>query len=78
MIKTNKLKGKIAEEGKTNKELAEMLGIHRSTFQRKLRSGNFSVEEASILKESIPLDDKEASVIFFGGTVAEKRQKQEL
>lgn len=78
MINVNKLKGKIVENGKTQQEVAELIGIDRSTFYRKMKEGgNFSVGEASKMAEIIPLDNSEAIAIFFNQHVADKRQKQE-
>jgi len=79
MVDTNKLKGAIVSNGKTQQEVAEKIGIDRSTFYRKMKSGgDFSVGEAAKMAAVIPLDDAEAIAIFFSDKVAEKRQKQKV
>ena len=71
MVNTNKLKGLIVERGKTQKAVANSIGIDRSTFYRKMeKGGDFSISEALKMKEEIPLTDAEAIEIFFGAVVA--------
>lgn len=66
MIDTNKLKGAIVANGKDQKQIAEELGIDKSTFYRKMKEGGaFSIGEASRMAEIIPLSDAEAIAIFF-------------
>lgn len=78
MVDVNKLKGKIVEKGKNQQEVAELIGIDRSTFYRKMKEGgSFTVGEASKMAETIPLSDEEAISIFFNHDVADTRQKQE-
>ena len=71
MINTNKLKGVIVERGTTQQAVADAIGIDRSTFYRKMKKGgDFSIKEATKMKEEIPLTDSEAIEIFFNGGVA--------
>lgn len=52
--------------GKDQKQIAEELGIDKSTFYRKMKEGgSFSIGEASRMAEIIPLSDAEAIAIFF-------------
>jgi len=77
MVDTNKLRGAIVANGKNQQQVAEEIGIDRSTFYRKMKSGGeFSVGEASKMAEVIPLTDAEAIAIFFNGNVANLRQKE--
>lgn len=66
MVDTNKLKGAIVANGKDQKQIANKLGIDKSTFYRKMKEGgSFSVGEAAKMAEIIPLSDAEAISIFF-------------
>lgn len=79
MVNVNRLKGVIVEKGKTQQQVAEEIGIDRSTFYRKMKDGgNFSVGEASKMAETIPLTDFEAISIFFNHVVAEKRHEENV
>ncbi len=61
----NKLKGKIVENGLKNEEFAEMLGIDRSTFYRKLNNAEkITIGEACKMKDVLNLSDAEACEIF--------------
>ncbi len=54
--------------------VAEGIGVDRSTFYRKLKSGeSFSIGQAQKLAEVIPLTSEEAIEIFFGNKVAKMR-----
>jgi len=51
--------------GLTNENLAQKLGITRSTFQGKLKKLNFSIKDVRVMQEEIPLSDEEVIKIFF-------------
>lgn len=71
MVNTQKLKRIIYERGHTQQELADLIGIDRSTFYRKMKNGgDFSVKEARKLAEEVPLTNLEAVDIFFNQEVA--------
>lgn len=79
LIDTNKLKGAIVANGKNQKQIAEELGIDKSTFYRKMKEGGtFSIGEVSQMAEIIPLSDTEAIGIFFNHEVAETQQKEKV
>lgn len=60
-----KLRGKIAENNLNVKNLAERMGIDRSTLHRKLEDvEKFTVGEALRLKEILNLTEEEAAYIF--------------
>ena len=76
MVDTNKLKGAIVENGKTQQEVAEEIGIDRSTFYRKMKSGgDFSIGEVSRMVTAIPLTNEQAIQIFLS-TKSHKRDKE--
>lgn len=72
MINVNKLKGKIVENGLSITELAERIGIDRSTLYRKIgRNGDeFSIKEANLIARELKLSREEAVAIFFTRLVA--------
>ncbi|AYW46748.1 XRE family transcriptional regulator [Tetragenococcus koreensis] len=81
MVDTNKLKGIIVERGTTQQNVAESIGINRSTFYRKMKNGgDFSIGEAQKIAENVPLTNEEAVEIFFSDKVAFtlQRKKQEV
>jgi len=50
MVDVSKLKGKIVERDTTQEELANKIGIDKSTFYRKMKqNGNFSIKEVLII-----------------------------
>lgn len=63
MVDVNKLKGKMVEKGYSKKEMAEILGIHKDTFGRKLRMGKFGTDEAEKMISILHIDNP--AEIFF-------------
>jgi DNA-binding XRE family transcriptional regulator len=61
-----KLKGKIIECGLTQEKVAELIGIDRSTFYRKLKSEGleFTVGEMHSICRILNLSDAESIEIF--------------
>lgn len=70
-MNSQKLKGKIVELNTTQEDIANLLGMSRTTFYRKMKSGKFTVSEAKSIALELKLDDCEAVEIFFGRKVAE-------
>lgn len=71
MVDVNKLKGKMAENGFIQNDLASAIGIDRSTLNRKLRTGeDFSINEANKIAQVLSLTKNEAMSIFFKQIVA--------
>lgn len=67
MIDTNKLKGKIVENGMTQAQVAEHLGVTPATFCRKMRAGSFGVDEANKMINLLNISDP--CSIFFADKV---------
>lgn len=67
MIAVNKLRGIIVENGMTQKEVAEKLGMSQKTFYNKMKKGVFGTDEVekmvSVLSIENPTD------IFFTNKV---------
>lgn len=80
MVNVNKLKGIIVERNTTQETVADSIGINRSTFYRKMKNeGNFSIKEAKLIAQHVPLTFDEAIEIFWGDFVAKTQQdKKEL
>lgn len=71
MVDVPKLKGKIVERNTTQEELANKIGIDKSTFYRKMKqNGNFSIKEVNLIVSALNLSKDEAMSIFFSETVA--------
>ena len=71
MVDVSKLKGKIVERNTTQEELANKIGIDKSTFYRKMKqNGNFSIKEVNLIVSTLNLSKDEAMSIFFSNTVA--------
>ncbi|ANM47005.1 antitoxin Xre-like helix-turn-helix domain-containing protein [Mammaliicoccus sciuri] len=72
MLNANKLHGKIIENGLNKSEVAELMGIHRSTLNRKMNveGDKLTVKEANRLVEILKLSPEEAMDIFFTNKVA--------
>lgn len=64
-MNTNKLKGKIVEQGLNIEKVSKLIGIDKSTFYRKLHNyEKMTIGDAINLKEILNLTDKEACDIF--------------
>lgn len=62
-----KLKGKLYEEGKTYKDLAELLGKSVTTIFNKMNGvSEFDCAEACIISKWLMLSSKESIDIFLG------------
>ena len=57
MIKTNELKGIIVREGKTQQDVANMLGITPKTFYDKMKKGVFGSDEIQIMIDELNIDN---------------------
>lgn len=64
-MNANKLKGKIIEKGLNVAKTADLIGIHKSSFYRKMNGfDTFTVTEASELKDILDLSNLDALDIF--------------
>ena len=63
MINSNKLRGKIAEAGMTQKEVARRIGMTPKTFSMKMKTGKFGLDEADKIIGLLKIADP--SLIFF-------------
>lgn len=71
MIRINKLRARIVEREMTIGTVADRMGINRSTFYRKMRTGEFTVREVRSLSEILALSPSDITEIFFSsGDVA--------
>lgn len=67
MLDANKLRGKIAENGMTQAQLAKAIGMSEVTFCRKLASGKFGLQDAEKMISILKITDPAA--VFFGKVV---------
>ena len=63
MIRTDKLRGIIAENGLTQTDVAREIGITPKTFYEKMQKGVFGSDEIEIMIETLHIEDPAA--IFF-------------
>ena len=63
MIRTDKLIGKIAEKGYSQKDMAAAIGVTPKTFYAKMKAGVFGSDEIEIMIEKLTIEDPMA--IFF-------------
>ena len=66
VVNIDKLKGKMREKNITQAELADSIGIARSTINRKINNGgdDFSIEEVRLIAEALEISNTEAVDIF--------------
>jgi len=72
MTNMDKLRGKLVENRVTVDELADRMGVTRSTVYRKMSTNgdSFTVGEANKIVEILHLTSEEAVAIFFAQEVA--------
>lgn len=63
MIRTDLLRGVIAKEGKSQREVAAEIGITEKTFYLKMKKGVFGSDEMEKMIECLHIDNP--SEIFF-------------
>lgn len=68
MIDVQKLKGAIAENGFSQRKVAQHIGISEKTFYDKMKKGVFSSAEIEVMLSILKVDD--AMAIFFPNNVA--------
>lgn len=67
MVNKNLLRGKIAEAGMNQKEVAKAIGMTEKTFSIKLNNGKFGLDEADKIISILHI--QEPSPIFFAKEV---------
>lgn len=66
VVNIDKLKGKMKEKNVTQAELADSIGVARSTINRKMSNGgdDFSIEEVQMILVVLDISNDEAIEIF--------------
>ena len=57
MVNTNKLRGVIAENGKSQTDVADMLGITPKTFYDRMKKGVFGSDEIQIMIDTLHIEN---------------------
>ena len=57
MVDTNKLRGIIAEDGKTQSDVAKMIGITPKTFYTRMDRGVFGSDEIQIMIDKLHIQN---------------------
>ena len=75
-INIPKLKGKMAENNINRTQLADKIGVARTTFYRKLKSGggSFTVEEVQGIASALNMTPDEVTNIFLGKLSDDERE----
>lgn len=68
MINANLIRAKIVENGLTQAQVAEKLGMSKKTFSVKMNNGKFGLDEAQKMIEILKIDKPEK--YFFANEVA--------
>ena len=79
MVNTDKLKGRIREQRKTQGDCAVSLGIKTPTFNQKINNIRpFLLSEAQILKEVLDIQDEQFTEYFFSNASSTAQPTEEL
>lgn len=72
MVNINKLRGKMVECGMNMEQMAEVIGVDKSTMYRKMNKNgnNISIKEASLMAQTLGLSYSEVNDIFFNLEIA--------
>ena len=72
MVNIDKLRGIMRERRISVEELADAIGIDRSTLYRRFADGgeSFTIKEVNAIVEVLDLDEETALAIFFASKVA--------
>lgn len=70
MVDTNRLKGLIVQNEKTQEDVAKHIGIAPKTFYAKMKKGVFGSDEIDKMIDYLNI--KDPSPIFFAQTVTHK------
>ena len=63
MIRTDKLRGLIVENGLSQQDVAKQIGITPKTFYEKMKNGVFGSDEIQVMIDLLHIDDPVS--IFF-------------
>jgi hypothetical protein len=72
VVKINKLKGRIVEQGYSVASLADAVSIDRATLYRKIagKGEKFTIREVAEIAKALQLNKEELNTIFFSHDVA--------
>ena len=68
MINANKLRAKIVEQGMTQAQVAQEMGMSAKTFSVKMNNGKFGLDEAEKMIKILNISEPEK--YFFANSVA--------
>ena len=57
MVNTAKLRGIIAENGKTQQDVAKMLGIAPKTFYERMKKGKFGSDDIQLMIDELHIEN---------------------
>jgi energy-converting hydrogenase A subunit M len=65
MVKINKLKAKIIENGLSIEQLCAKIPMNKSTFHRRMKNSTFIIKDVVIIAKELSLTSEEVNEIFF-------------
>jgi hypothetical protein len=65
MVKINKLKAKIIENGLSIEQLCAKIPMNKSTFHRRMKNSTFIIKDVVIIAKELSLTSEEVNDIFF-------------
>lgn len=77
MVDTAKLRGIFAENGKSQAEVAKIIGIAPKTFYDKMKKGVFGSDEIQIIIDEFHIDNP-VDIFFAKGVTSQVTEKQEV
>lgn len=63
------LRGAMAERGMSQGDLARLIGVSRSTINKRLKTGNFTVGEVLDITRVLGLTPRQATSVFLNSSV---------
>lgn len=57
LIRTDKLRGIMAEKGYSQKDMAAFIGVTPKTFYRKMKNGVFDSDEIQVMMEKLKMEN---------------------
>ena len=65
MVKINKLKAKIIENGLSIEQLCAKIPMNKSTFHRRMKNSTFIIKDVVVIAKELNLTTEEVNDIFF-------------
>lgn len=64
-VNTQELRALMTYYNRSQKDVAEAIGLSRNTFTQKLQSGDFKISEIHRLMKAVPMTLQDVEKVFF-------------